>query len=663
MQRRFLLLVLSCLVAQVYAQEPTFCPGSFEIFEGGCVTLEAKAYGSAQISYQWLKDGEMIQGADSPAYTIQKAKLSDSGTYTLYATNHLGSATTDMELTVYEDNRAVVAIDWPVAGTTFTPGGYIEFEGHSFEREAWSSPLQIWALEYHNGDQITPGPEVAYEQELELGHVVGHFIVPDDEPAPNSFYRLKVKGVGPRCLEGADSIDIPWSGDRYTDAPIISKDPQSIEVAQGSRADFSVTAHSATAYQWRLNDKDIPGATASTYSIQKVTSSSQGEYSVLISNPNGTILSDPATLTVVAKTESIITVKTNPSNLSITVDGEQVASGHAFTSSIGNSHSIAPVSPQTVEGTSYAFSNWAHGGALTQNVTTSLADTSYTVNYSSHLAGPWRTTDVGAVAVPGEAAYNYGVFTVRGSGNDIWAKADAFRIVYQSLEGDVDIRARVVSLTNTNPWAKAGVMIRNSTDRSSKHAMTVITPGNGVSFQYRKDAAGASVASGVAGSAPHWVRVVRQGNTFTSYTSTDGTNWSVVGNPVTIQMNSRVIVGLVITSHNPGTLGTVAMTDVSVSAPVVAASVGEALIFEDEDTFDVYPNPVGSEQLNVRFFNNSDIERSVEIVSLTGNVVYQNIIPEGSASIQVDIRNLSAGAYVVRVSENDKVRTRTFVKN
>jgi hypothetical protein len=208
---------------------------------------------------------------------------------------------------------------------------------------------------------------------------------------------------------------------------------------------------------------------------------------------------------VTRATTSAVAIKTNPANLSAMMDGQTVMTRYSVTSAIGTEHTIAPVTPQTVNGVTYAFSNWAHGGAPTQTVTAANGNTSYTINYSSPLTGRWRTTDVGRVGAYGNATFNNnGTFTLSGSGNDIWGSADAFRFVYQSITGDVDIRARVTGLTYTHPWAKAGVMIRNSTDRSAKHAMTVVMAGNGSSFQRRTEAGGLSTAAHGSGATPYW---------------------------------------------------------------------------------------------------------------------------------------------------------------
>jgi regulation of enolase protein 1 (concanavalin A-like superfamily) len=173
------------------------------------------------------------------------------------------------------------------------------------------------------------------------------------------------------------------------------------------------------------------------------------------------------------------------------------------------------------------------------------------------LPSPWQTSDIGAVGATGRASYSGGTFTVVGSGADIQGTADEFRYVYQTASGDCETKARVATVQNTNPWAKAGVMIRETLAANSKQALISLTPGNGVEFLWRATTGGTcSQAIDTAASAPYWIRVVRSGNTFTAYKSTNGTSWTQVGTSQTITMSTSVYIGLSVTSHADGTLCT-----------------------------------------------------------------------------------------------------------
>ena len=96
--------------------------------------------------------------------------------------------------------------------------------------------------------------------------------------------------------------------------------------------------------------------------------------------------------------------------------------------------------------------------------------------------------------------------------------------------GDCTIIARVASVQNVNPWSKAGVMIRASLDANAANAFIAVTPGNGVTWQYRSSTGGGTTWNNTSGlSAPYWVKLVRSGNIFTGYRSSDGTNWTQQG--------------------------------------------------------------------------------------------------------------------------------------
>ncbi len=167
---------------------------------------------------------------------------------------------------------------------------------------------------------------------------------------------------------------------------------------------------------------------------------------------------------------------------------------------------------------------------------------------------PWSNRDIGEVGAAGSTTYGNGTITISGSGEDIWGEEDEFHYAYQSLNGDGEIIAKVNSVANTNTWAKAGVMIRNGTSNEAKHAFMCVTPGNGVSFQRRVSTEGASTSTTIGSlTAPTWVRLVRQGSTFSAYYSSNGSSWTPVGSE-SISMSTSVLIGLAVTSHSDGTL-------------------------------------------------------------------------------------------------------------
>ena len=147
-----------------------------------------------------------------------------------------------------------------------------------------------------------------------------------------------------------------------------------------------------------------------------------------------------------------------------------------------------------------------------------------------------------------------GTFTMTAAGTDIAGNADEFHYAYKTLNGAGSIVARVNSIQDTNPWAKAGVMIRETLDAGSKHALACVTPSQGVASQGRTATDGTSFSTNEAGiTAPHWVKLERDtaGN-FTISHSTNGSSWTAVAGtiPTNISMTSNVYIGLALTSHS-----------------------------------------------------------------------------------------------------------------
>ena len=107
-----------------------------------------------------------------------------------------------------------------------------------------------------------------------------------------------------------------------------------------------------------------------------------------------------------------------------------------------------------------------------------------------------------------------GTFTVAGSGADIWGAADAFQFVSQATSGDTQIVARVATLQNTNPYAKAGVMLRADGSAGAATVLLDVRPDGEVEFMSRA-ASGAAMAylAGGTQTIPAWLKLARSGTT------------------------------------------------------------------------------------------------------------------------------------------------------
>jgi phosphatidylserine/phosphatidylglycerophosphate/cardiolipin synthase-like enzyme/regulation of enolase protein 1 (concanavalin A-like superfamily) len=184
----------------------------------------------------------------------------------------------------------------------------------------------------------------------------------------------------------------------------------------------------------------------------------------------------------------------------------------------------------------------------------------------SSVPAPWTNQDVGSTGTAGSATYASPVFTVKGAGADIWGTSDAFQYVLQPFSGDGQIVARVNAMQNTSVYAKAGVMLRQSTSAGSAHVILDMTPNGGVEFMTRSTSGGQTAfIAGASRSFPSWLKLTRAGGTVTGYVSSDGSSWSLVGSTST-SISSSATIGLVVTSHDPSVLNTATFDNVAVSS-------------------------------------------------------------------------------------------------
>ncbi|MCD6304452.1 MAG: lamin tail domain-containing protein, partial [Planctomycetes bacterium] len=194
----------------------------------------------------------------------------------------------------------------------------------------------------------------------------------------------------------------------------------------------------------------------------------------------------------------------------------------------------------------------------------------------------WQGGDIGNVGFRGSDSLQDGTWTITAAGANIWGTADAFHFAYRMLFGDGQITARVVSIDHTHDWAKAGVMFRQSLDAGSANAFIYLTPAAGVSYQGRPADGEDTYYTQQAGvEPPYWLRLRRQGDTFTAYSSADGRNWTLVETD-TFYVDAVSYIGLALTSHDNLQVCTAVFDNVAISKDITSPTA---------DVADVAPDP------------------------------------------------------------------------
>jgi hypothetical protein len=134
------------------------------------------------------------------------------------------------------------------------------------------------------------------------------------------------------------------------------------------------------------------------------------------------------------------------------------------------------------------------------------------------------------------------------------------------------------------------VMIRESLDADSKHAMMIVSYASGVSYQRRLEKGGDSSDDTTADiTAPYWVKIERDlAGTFSAYSSANGSTWQKQGVSESIQMSATVHIGLVVTAHSAGATCEAVFTNVTTSGNVSGQWMNQDIGIVSNDTEPLY---------------------------------------------------------------------------
>jgi hypothetical protein len=180
-------------------------------------------------------------------------------------------------------------------------------------------------------------------------------------------------------------------------------------------------------------------------------------------------------------------------------------------------------------------------------------------------------------------------YTMKGSGWDIWEQSDGFHYAYRQVGAPNNtwrIMVRVDSVGNTDPWAKAGVMVRRTLDPGSEHISLFITPENGTIFEWRDVADSNTLEvhdSNLA--APRWLRLMRVSTTrmVIAQHANDVTGpWKSLDAFEDLYgvFIAPMYMGLAVTSHSESELCTAGFTGLTMEAPT-GTDIGDPTAHND----------------------------------------------------------------------------------
>ena len=195
--------------------------------------------------------------------------------------------------------------------------------------------------------------------------------------------------------------------------------------------------------------------------------------------------------------------------------------------------------------------------------------------------GLFRThKDIGITPKKGSAKYvaKKSEYSVTGGGANIWAKADAFQMLYKQVSGDLTLTADVHFVgEGVEHHRKAALMVRQSLDAASPYADAALHGDGLTSLQYRMAAGEITKEDRSELKAPVRLRIRRRGNEFTLEAGNPGEELKSTG-PITLALHDPVYVGLAVGSHNANVLETAVFTNVELQGGDKQASNGMRLL-------------------------------------------------------------------------------------
>lgn len=261
---------------------------------GDAASIAVKATGAATLTYQWklngnnVTDGGGYSGSSSATLSITGASQATAGTYTLVIANGNGSVTS---------SPSILSVTDPYIGSqpssvTLSPGQNATFsltaQGAAPLSYQWYKGANLLSNTGNISGSTTSALTVS---SIGLGDV-------------GSYSCYVTNGLGSILQSATATLNVS--------DPAITSQPQNAAGNYGTSATFSVSAvgSSPITYQWfhgatSLSDiGNISGSQSAILTVNSMSYTDNGSYSVVVTSPGGTATSSAATLSVV---EPIIT--------------------------------------------------------------------------------------------------------------------------------------------------------------------------------------------------------------------------------------------------------------------------------------------------------------------------------------------------------------------
>src|SRR6059058_498021 len=184
-------------------------------------------------------------------------------------------------------------------------------------------------------------------------------------------------------------------------------------------------------------------------------------------------------------------------------------------------------------------------------------------------------SDVGRTRNPGSVVYDavHEVYTIAGSGANMWADHDDFHFLWKRLRGNFILTARAqFSGSGVEPHRKLGWTVRSTLAPGAPH-VTAAVHGDGLAaLQFRRTTGGMTEEVRSPVGAPDVIQLERAGNRYTLSVGRWGDTLAAV-RVADVALGDDVYVGLFVCAHNDSVVEQATFRDVRITVPAPAGFV------------------------------------------------------------------------------------------